>query len=102
MSDSRYSVYIVQCADGTYYTGIATDVARRMREHTSGPRGAKYLKGRGPLSLVFSEEAGDRSRASQVEYHIKRLSRSDKESLVKGNKTLASLVPSQVSEAGCA
>ena len=102
MSGSDYSVYIVQCADGTFYTGIATDVARRMQEHDGGPRGAKYLKGRGPLQLVFSAAAGDRSRASQFEYHIKRLSRVEKEALVAGRKSLASVLPAQVSEAGCA
>ena len=61
MANTEYSVYIVRCADDTYYTGIAADVARRIAEHESSPRGAKYLKGRGPLTLVYSASVGDRA-----------------------------------------
>ena len=100
MANSRFSVYIVRCADDTYYTGIAADVARRVVEHESSPRGAKYLKGRGPLQLVYSEAVGDRSRASQLEYRIKKLDRSDKEALISGQTTLLHLFPDQDSEAG--
>ncbi len=100
MSAGNYSVYIVQCADGSLYTGIATDVERRMKEHHGGPRGAKYLKGRGPLQLMYSADAGDRSRASQLEYHIKRMSRTDKKALIDGRIELASILPAQVSESG--
>ena len=92
MADSEYSVYIVRCADDTYYTGITQDVARRILEHESSPRGAKYLKGRGPLKLVFSVTVGDRSAASRVEYRVKRLDRSGKEALINGTSTLQSLV----------
>ena len=102
MSATNYKVYIVQCADGSFYTGIAIDVARRMKEHEGGPRGAKYLKGRGPLRLQYSADAGDRSRASQLEYHIKRLNRADKQALIDGRIELESVLPVQVSEAGCA
>ena len=100
MQRSDYSVYIVRCGDGSYYTGIAADVERRIGEHRSGPRGAKYLKGRGPLSLVFSATIGDRSAASQVEYRIKRLPRSHKEALIEGRATLQELVFDQDSGAG--
>jgi putative endonuclease len=92
MADTEYSVYMVRCADGTYYTGIAADVARRMIEHESSPRGAKYLKGRGPLALVYSEIIGDRSAASRVEYQIKQLNRSGKESLIDGRTSRPVLV----------
>jgi putative endonuclease len=100
MADTEYSVYILRCADDTYYTGIAADVARRIIEHKSSPRGAKYLKGRGPLQLVYSAEAGNRSRALQLEYRIKQLNRSDKEALIGGRMRLQSLMKDQDSDAG--
>ena len=100
MASTEFSVYIVRCADDTYYTGIAADVARRIVEHESSPRGAKYLKGRGPLQLVYAQAVGDRSRASQLEYRIKKLDRSDKEALISGRATLLHLFPDQGSEAG--
>jgi putative endonuclease len=100
MASTEFSVYIVRCADDTYYTGIAADVTRRIVEHESSPRGAKYLKGRGPLQLVYAEAVGDRSRASQLEYRIKQLDRSDKEALISGRATLLHLFPDQDSEAG--
>ena len=98
MTDTEYSIYIVRCADDTYYTGIAADVARRLEEHESSPRGAKYLKGRGPLQLVFSEFVGDRSTASRLEYRIKQMQRSAKEALIDGRTSLQEL--DQRSEAG--
>ena len=63
------------------YTGIATDVARRLDEHESGVIGAKYLRGRTPLELVFEQQVGDRSLASKIEHRIKKLSRREKEKL---------------------
>ena len=50
----QFSLYIVRCADGQLYTGIATDVTKRLAEHESGPRGAKFLRGKGPLEVVSS------------------------------------------------
>jgi len=76
-----YSVYLVRCRDGSLYTGIATDVSRRITEHEDGAKGAKYLRGRGPLKLVYQQEIGDRSLASKVESRVKRLSRSEKADL---------------------
>jgi putative endonuclease len=91
MTATTYSVYMVRCADGSLYTGIATDVTRRLSEHQSSTRGAKYLRGRGPLLLVFEEEVGDRSSASRVEHHLKSLAKVDKEALVKGLRSLADI-----------
>jgi len=71
----------VECCDGSFYTGIATDVARRLAEHERGAKGAKYLRGRGPLKLVYEHAIGDRSLASRVEARIKRLPRTDKADL---------------------
>lgn len=89
MSDLQYSVYMLRCADGSLYTGIATDVARRVREHESSPRGAKYLRGRGPLILAFEAVIGDRASATRVESFLKRLRKAEKERLVAGGVSLA-------------
>ena len=75
---SDYSVYLVRCRDGSLYTGIATDVARRITEHQNGTKGAKYLRGKGPLTLVYQQEIGDRSLASKIESRIKRLASAEK------------------------
>lgn len=72
---------MLRCADGTLYTGIAIDVSRRIKEHEEGKRGAKYLRGRGPLELVYQRAVGDRSTATKLEYSVKQLSRTDKEDL---------------------
>lgn len=88
MKTDIYSVYMLRCADGSLYTGIATDVSRRVQEHKSSPRGAKYLRGRGPLTLEFQEPVGDRAVASRVEYLLKSLAKADKEELVAGRRSL--------------
>ncbi|MGD9057046.1 MAG: GIY-YIG nuclease family protein [Desulfobacterales bacterium] len=80
-TDNWY-VYIIRCHDGSLYTGIATDVERRFAEHQSNV-GAKYLRGRGPLKLVFKQRIGQRSRALKVEQGIKRLPKKKKEALIK-------------------
>jgi len=100
MSVAEYSVYIVRCGDGSYYTGIATDVTRRIAEHESSPRGAKYLRGRGPLTVVFAEAVGDRSIASRLEYHVKQLDRAGKEKLINGGASLPEIEIDQDSDAG--
>ena len=84
---------MVRCTNGSLYTGIATDVERRIQEHESGMRGAKYLRGRGPLRLEFQQRMGNRRIASQVEYHVKQLDRDQKEELIAGRHSLADLVP---------
>lgn len=79
MSISIWFVYIIRCADGSLYCGIATDVARRFGEHKEGaPKGAKYTRGKGPLELVFQKEIGTRSEASKEELRIKKLSKKAK------------------------
>ena len=79
---STWHVYVVRCAGGTLYTGIATDVERRFVEHAEG-RGAKYLRGRAPLELVAHSQVGARGLALRVEHRIKRLARAAKESLIE-------------------
>ncbi len=74
---------MVRCGDGSLYTGVAKDVAKRFAEHQSqGPKCAKYLKGRGPLALVFQAQVGDKSAALKREYALKQLSKQAKEQLV--------------------
>lgn len=76
-------VYIVRCADGSYYTGWTTDVQRRVAEHNAG-RGARYTRQRGPVALVWWEAQPDRSAAMKREDEIKRRGRRYKERLVGG------------------
>jgi putative endonuclease len=98
---AQYSLYILRCADGSLYTGIALDVGKRLQEHESGRRGAKYLRGRRPLTLEFQEPIGGRRAASQAEYLVKNLPKFVKERLISGATSLAELgaddSPSQVS-----
>ncbi|NME83545.1 GIY-YIG nuclease family protein [Clostridium sp. SM-530-WT-3G] len=75
-------VYILECSDGTFYTGWTNDLEKRIRMHSEG-KGAKYTKGRGPLKLVHCEEFESRSDAMRREYEIKQLKRSEKILLIK-------------------
>ncbi|MBT7703761.1 GIY-YIG nuclease family protein [Candidatus Peregrinibacteria bacterium] len=79
-----WHVYIIECSDETLYTGITTDVDRRIEEHNTSLKGAKYTKGRGPVKLIYSCKIGDRAAASKEEYRIKQLSRKEKLALVRG------------------
>jgi len=77
---------MVRCRDGSLYTGITTDVSRRFAEHQGdGDAGAKYLRGRGPLMLVFQKRLGSRSLALGVESRVKKLSKARKEELIRDN-----------------
>ncbi|WP_380179889.1 GIY-YIG nuclease family protein [Kalamiella sp. sgz302252] len=78
---ATWHLYIVQTASGALYTGITNNVARRFQQHQAGT-GAKALRGKGPLTLLFHCEAGDRSSASRLEYRIKQLKRQEKIRLV--------------------
>ena len=91
MAGAEYSLYIVRCVDGSLYAGIAVDVERRLAEHAGGPKGARFLRGKGPLELVFRQVVGDRSRASRLEYRVKRLGRAAKEALIAGRCSLDDL-----------
>lgn len=87
-SDLGHYVYVVECSDGTYYTGYTTDVERRVAEHNAG-KGAKYTRGRRPVELVHVEGFGNQSQAMQREYAIKQLRRADKDALVQGSERAA-------------
>ena len=73
-----YFVYMVKCSDNTLYTGITTDLQRRVQEHNESKKAAKYTRLRRPVTLVYSEECQDRSSASKREAAIKKLKREDK------------------------
>ena len=87
---------MLRCSDGSLYTGITTDVERRLREHAGGNRGAKYLRGRTPFELVFSCFAGERDAAQKLERRIKRLRRSDKQRLIDGVSSIDELCEIEV------
>jgi putative endonuclease len=74
--------YILECSDGTYYTGSTTDPERRLRLHNRG-KGARYTRSRRPVRLVYVEEQPDRSSAMRREVQIKRMKRGAKEKLIK-------------------
>jgi len=78
----HWSLYIIKASDASFYTGITTDVERRFDEHRQGQKGAKYFNGRNPVEVVYREDGHSRSSASRREAEIKKLSRSEKESLI--------------------
>ena len=79
-----YYTYIIECADGTYYTGYTDDPVRREKVHNSG-KGAKYTRSRLPVRMVYTEEHSTKSEAMKREVAIKRLTRSKKEELIRGD-----------------
>lgn len=85
MTNGPWFVYMVRCADDTLYTGITTDVRRRVGEHNSNKLGAKYTKARQPVTLVYSEEVATRSLALRQEAKLRKLSRSAKLALATGS-----------------
>lgn len=84
-------LYLVRCGDGTLYTGVSNDVPRRLAAHRSG-RGARYLRGRGPLRLARRVRVGGRGDALRVERKVKRLPRARKEMLIQGRIRLKDLI----------
>ena len=80
---TQWYVYIVECADGSLYTGITTDVNRRLLEHNYSFKAAKYTRSRRPVRMIWTKEVADRSEASKEEYRIKRLSRKKKLELIR-------------------
>lgn len=79
-------VYIVECSDQSLYTGITTDIYRRIIEHNTSNKGAKYTRSKRPVSLIYKEQCENRSIASKREYEIKKLKRADKLLLVSKSK----------------
>lgn len=79
--ERQWFLYILRCGDDTLYTGITTDIDRRFAMHISG-RGAKYTRGRGPLTIVYRECCGSHSDALRREYTVKALPRTEKEKMI--------------------
>lgn len=89
----------MRCADETLYTGVSNDVARRFSEHQSqGRKTARYLRGRAPLVLVYTQEAGDYSAALRLEYRIKQLNRKLKLRLISGDESIYSRLKESADE----
>lgn len=78
----KYYLYILECFDQTLYTGITTDLNRRIAEHNNN-LGAKYTKGRGPVKLIYSQKFKNRSEATKEESRIKKLTRLQKMAIIK-------------------
>jgi len=94
MNKNTYSLYILKCSDGTYYTGITTDLERRIEEHNfDDKKGAKYTKSRRPVKLVFlAPHIPNRSLASIGERYVKSLSRRKKQLLIDGDEKMTQLL----------
>lgn len=88
----EWHVYIIRCGDGSFYTGISTDVPRRLAEHQDSDKGAKYLRGRQPLELVYQVAVSDHSTAARLEYKIKQLSPAQKQQLISQQPSLSTLI----------
>jgi putative endonuclease len=80
-----YYLYILKCADDTLYTGITTDLERRVYEHNTSNLGARYTSARRPVRLVYSKKFKDRSSASKEEARIKKLKKDDKIKIIKSH-----------------
>ena len=80
-----YYTYILKCSDGTYYTGITTDLERRVNEHNHSKKGAVYTRTRRPVDLVYTEESGSRSDAQKREHILRRLPRTEKQKMSTGD-----------------
>lgn len=89
-----WHVYMLRTAAGHLYTGISTDPQRRLQQHEGGKAGARSLRGKGPLQLVWTCEVVDRATASRIEYGLKRCTKSAKEALVAGQQSLGQLLQS--------
>ncbi len=87
-------LYLIRCRDGSLYTGITTDVARRFAEHQNG-KGSKYLRGRSPLILVFQKKLGTKNLALAVENKVKKLTKAKKEELIKDETKIAEIISVQ-------
>ena len=83
LENKKHFIYIVECSDGSYYTGYTTNIQRRLNEHNySFKRGAKYTRSRRPVKLIHTEEFPTRSQALKREHAIKKLSRKKKQLII--------------------
>ncbi len=87
-----WHLYLIRTRQNALYTGITTDVLQRLAKHKTGKQGAKYLRSKGPLQLVYHTEIGNRSTASSAEYRLKKLTKPQKESIVSSNPNKQALL----------
>ena len=97
--ETNWYVYILNSTDDTLYTGITTDISRRLFEHSNSSKGAKYFRGRKPKALLYVQECIDRSTASKQEASIKKMKKADKKILISsGSNELAIYLMKQTTE----
>ena len=97
-----WHLYLIRTRQNALYTGITTDVSQRLAEHKAGKQGAKYLRSKGPLQLVYQTEIGSRSVASRAEYRLKKLTKSQKERIASSQpdkQTLLALLKMDIAQA---
>ncbi|MCO4787161.1 GIY-YIG nuclease superfamily protein [Marinomonas gallaica] len=93
-------IYMIKTCQNTLYTGVTTDVERRFKEHQAGgSKGARFLKGKAPLTLVWYEQVCHKQLAMQLEYRVKRLSRTTKDKLVVGGTSITCIFPELFAQA---
>ncbi len=86
LAQTTWYLYMIRCNNGHLYTGVTTELSRRFKEHQAGGvKAAKYLRGKGPLSLAYSEEVGNRSEALKREIVVKKLTRKQKLLLISNS-----------------
>ncbi len=89
----QWYVYMLRCGNGALYTGISTDVSRRLGEHQQGKgKGAKSLRGKGPLHVVFTKKIGAKGLALSVENSIKKLSKANKEAIIEQDEMIEHII----------
>ena len=87
MGNRPWFLYVVHCSDGTLYTGVTTDIGRRIHEHNTGSRGAKYTKTRRPVRLIYRVGFENRSIAQRAEHKFKKLTRKQKNEVINEHYT---------------
>ena len=92
--NTEWYVYVLQCSDGSYYTGVSKDVKRRLKEHNCSPRGAKYTRSRRPVKLHFCSGVFSRSLACKIESKIKKLSNKRKSELSTKDEVFSTILAS--------
>lgn len=85
LSEKAWFLYVLRCADDTFYTGTTTDITRRINEHNTKKCGAKYTKTRRPVELIFWLDFENRSQAQKAEYKFKKLTRTQKEKIINAS-----------------
>jgi putative endonuclease len=88
---NQWFLYVLECIDGTLYTGITTDPKRRLHEHNFTKKGAKYTRGRRPSKMIYCREFSSRSHAARLEYRFRKLSKDKKERVIQGKADISEL-----------